>query len=166
MLGPGLGGAELIVIAVIALIVVGPKDLPVLLRKVGRFMGKMRAMATDFRASFDEMARQSELDELRKEVQALRDGGLVDKGFAGAARSTFDDIDSSLRAAPRPFAPAPFADTLPPGAPDGMAALAPPELAPILVNGDHPDLQPPAASEAAPERAARPFAPATERSSA
>lgn len=69
---PGIGGGELVVIAVVALIVVGPKDLPKLLREVGRFVGKMRSMADDFRASFDEMARQSELDELRKEVEALR----------------------------------------------------------------------------------------------
>jgi sec-independent protein translocase protein TatB len=43
-----------------------------LLRKIGKFMGKMRGMANEFRASFDEMARQSELDELRKEVEAMR----------------------------------------------------------------------------------------------
>lgn len=69
---PGVGGTELVVIAIVALIVVGPKDLPMLLRKIGQFVGRMRAMAADFRASFDEMARQSELDELRKEVEALR----------------------------------------------------------------------------------------------
>src|SRR6201996_1671406 len=56
----------------VALIVGGPKDLPQMLRKVGQFMGKMRSMANEFRASFDEMARQSELDELRKEVEAMR----------------------------------------------------------------------------------------------
>lgn len=71
---PGIGGGELIVIAVVALIVVGPKDLPKLLRQLGRFIAKMRGMADDFRASFDDMARQSELDDLRKEVEALRSG--------------------------------------------------------------------------------------------
>ena len=59
-------------IAAIDLIVVGPKDLPILMRKVGKAMGRMRAMAAEFRASFDEMARQSELEELRKEVEAMR----------------------------------------------------------------------------------------------
>ena len=53
---------------------VGPKDLPLLLRKLGQWMAKARGMANEFRSSFDEMARQSELDELRKEVQALRTG--------------------------------------------------------------------------------------------
>ena len=63
---------EFLVAAVVALIVVGPKDLPVLLRKFGQFMAKVRSMAAEFRASFDEMARQSELDDLRKEVEAMR----------------------------------------------------------------------------------------------
>jgi len=69
---PGVGGSEIVVIAVIALLVVGPKDLPKLLRQIGRFVGKMRGMADDFRSSFEDMARQSELDDLRKEVEALR----------------------------------------------------------------------------------------------
>ncbi len=63
---------EILIIGALALIVIGPKDLPIVLRKVGRFVGRMRGMAAEFRASFDELARQSELDELRKEVEALR----------------------------------------------------------------------------------------------
>ena len=70
---PDLSPAHILIVVVVALIVVGPKDLPKMLRKLGQFMGKMRGMANEFRASFDEMARQSELDELRKEVQAMRD---------------------------------------------------------------------------------------------
>jgi sec-independent protein translocase protein TatB len=69
---PGMGGGELVVIALVALLVVGPKDLPKMLRQLGRFVGKMRSMADDFRSSFEDMARQSELDDLRKEVEALR----------------------------------------------------------------------------------------------
>ena len=69
---------ELMIAAVVALVVVGPKDLPILLRRLGQFMGRMRGMAAEFRASFDEMARQSELDELRKEVQALRHGQFTE----------------------------------------------------------------------------------------
>ncbi len=65
---PGIGGSEIVVIAVVALIVVGPKDLPKMLRQLGRFVGKMRAMADEFKSSFDDMARQTELDDLRKEV--------------------------------------------------------------------------------------------------
>jgi sec-independent protein translocase protein TatB len=71
---PEVGATELLVIAAIALIVVGPKDLPVMLRKLGQFLGRMRALANEFRASFEDMARQSELDELRREVEAMRSG--------------------------------------------------------------------------------------------
>jgi sec-independent protein translocase protein TatB len=67
-----LSGYHIIILIVVALVVVGPKDLPRMLRKAGQFMGKMRGMANEFRSSFDEMARQSELDDLRKEVEAMR----------------------------------------------------------------------------------------------
>lgn len=73
-LGPGIGGLEYLVIGIVALVVVGPERLPGMLRQLGRMVAKARAMANEFRSSFDEMARQSELDELRREVQALRDG--------------------------------------------------------------------------------------------
>lgn len=68
-----IGFQELILIGLVGLLVVGPKQLPLLMRKAGQWMNKMRGMAADFRATFDEMARQAELDELRKEVEALRD---------------------------------------------------------------------------------------------
>jgi len=99
---PDIGGTELLVIAAVALIVVGPKDLPVLLRKLGQFVARMRGMASEFRASFDEMARQSELDELRREVQAMRAGqfsnpvqAATDAGSAEVDQ-VFADIDASL----------------------------------------------------------------------
>lgn len=90
---------ELMIAAVVALVVVGPKDLPILLRRFGQFMAKLRGMAAEFRASFDEMARQSELDELRKEVEALRKGQLAE--IAAGAQSaemsqTFDEIHQGL----------------------------------------------------------------------
>lgn len=94
-LGPGIGGLEILVIGLLALIVVGPKDLPLLMRKAGRAIGKARAMANEFRSSFDEMARQSELDELRKEVEALRTGqGMVPLG--AEAEAAFRDISTDL----------------------------------------------------------------------
>lgn len=92
---------DFLIVGVVALIVVGPKDLPILMRKVGRFVAHMRGMAAEFRASFDEMARQSELDELRREVEALRTGQPL-KAAAGlegedGVQSVFDDIHASLR---------------------------------------------------------------------
>jgi sec-independent protein translocase protein TatB len=95
---------DFLIVGVVALIVVGPKDLPILMRKVGQFMAKMRGMAAEFRASFDEMARQSELDELRKEVDALRSGatssvglGAVGLGADSGVHKVFDDINAGMR---------------------------------------------------------------------
>ena len=92
---------EFLIVGVVALIVVGPKDLPVLMRKVGQFVAHMRAMAAEFRASFDEMARQSELDELRKEVEALRTGQplatAAGLGPDAGVQDVFDDIHATLR---------------------------------------------------------------------
>lgn len=113
---PEIGASELMVIAAVALIVVGPKDLPVLLRKLGQFVARLRGMANEFRASFDEMARQSELDELRKEVAAMRAGQFTDpvKSAAEAAKDAdvdqvFNDIDASLKDSGMSFPPTSFA---------------------------------------------------------
>ena len=118
-LGPGIGGLEILVIGLVALLVVGPKDLPLLMRKVGKFMAKARAMANEFRSSFDEMARQSELDELRTEVEALRTGqGMVPLG--AEADAAFRDISNDLNkplyepaGQPAPTAPDEWPDSAP-----------------------------------------------------
>lgn len=124
-LGPGIGGLEILVIGLLALIVVGPKDLPVLMRKVGQALARARAMANDFRASFDEMARQSELDELRKEVDALRRNQMVPLG--AEAEATFRDINADLN---KPLeAPAPVPQPLLTG-PEEFADPGPAEVLP------------------------------------
>ena len=88
---PDLSPTHIFIVLIVALVVVGPKDLPALLRKVGKFIGKMRGMANEFRASFDEMARQSELDDLRKEVEAMRQASQIalphDLGIAASLQS-------------------------------------------------------------------------------
>lgn len=93
---------EWLIVGVVALVVVGPKDLPMLMRKVGQFLAHMRGMAAEFRASFDEMARQSELDELRREVEAMRTGqplrAAVGLDPDNDTKKVFDDIHASLRA--------------------------------------------------------------------
>lgn len=119
-LGPGIGGFELFVIVVLTLIVVRPENLPAMMRKIGEFVGGMRRMANEFRASFDEMARQSELDDLRKEVEALRKGqGLYPLGED--ADKAFREISQDLNEAGRVIhTPAPALNT-----PDGSDAAGP-----------------------------------------
>jgi sec-independent protein translocase protein TatB len=91
---------DFMILGAVALIVVGPKDLPILMRKVGQFVARMRAMAAEFRASFDEIARQSELDELRREVEAMR-ATVTLPTMSGAvmgpeAKQAYNEIKSGL----------------------------------------------------------------------
>src|SRR5689334_11826850 len=65
----GIDSPELLVIAIVALVVIGPKELPGLLRTWGRWMAQMRGMAAEFRGHVDEMVRQSELDEVKKQLE-------------------------------------------------------------------------------------------------
>lgn len=67
-----LSWSHILLLLVVTLVVVGPQDLPKIMRKAGQWTAKARAMADQFRNSFDEMARQTELDELRKEIESLR----------------------------------------------------------------------------------------------
>ena len=118
-LGPGIGGGEYLVIAIVALRVVGPERLPLLLRKLGKMVAKARGMANEFRSSFDEMARQSELDELRKEVEALRTGqGMHALGADAetAFREIRDDLNKPVNA-PMLSAPDEWPDSPPVMAP-------------------------------------------------
>lgn len=86
---PQFGFLELLLIAIIALIVVGPRDLPKLMRSAGRMVGKARAMASEFTSAFDQMARETEMEELRQELDALKRDNVFSK--------TKDEIDASLK---------------------------------------------------------------------
>lgn len=79
--------SHLLILLVVLLVVVGPKDLPRLMHMVGQWAGKARRMANEFKHSFDEMARQEELDKLRLELEELRSTNL---GVAEAAQKMVD----------------------------------------------------------------------------
>jgi sec-independent protein translocase protein TatB len=64
----GIDSPELLVIAVVALVVIGPKELPGLLKTWGKWMAQMRGMASEFRGHVDEMVRQSELDQVKQQL--------------------------------------------------------------------------------------------------
>src|SRR5260370_2317274 len=66
----GIDSSELVLIAIVALVVIGPKELPGLLRTWGKWMAQMRGMAAEFRGHVDEMVRQSDLDEVKKQLTA------------------------------------------------------------------------------------------------
>ena len=63
--------SELLIIIVIAIVVVGPKDLPRMMRVLGRLVGRARAIAGEFRLGLDQLAREAELDDLKKQGEDL-----------------------------------------------------------------------------------------------
>ena len=93
---PQFGFLELMLIGVIALIVVGPKDLPKLMRSAGRFVAQARRMAGEFTAAFDQMAREAEMEDLRKEIETLkRENPVAD--VKRAVDETLAPIDREVR---------------------------------------------------------------------
>jgi sec-independent protein translocase protein TatB len=111
-----IGWSELLVIGVVAIIVVGPKELPRLMRTFGHYLGKVRHMAADFQRQFEEAVRDSEIDEVRKamqdfhaEVSDVTPRGTVDKPLT----------------MPTPAAPAPAAAEVADAAPPALPAPKP-----------------------------------------
>ena len=66
-----IGWSEMAIIAAVALFVIGPRDLPKALRTIGRYVGKVRAMAREFQSSIDEAVRDSELEEVKNQIEAV-----------------------------------------------------------------------------------------------
>lgn len=82
-----IGWMELLVIGVVALIVVGPKDLPGMFRTVGRYVGKARAMARDFQRAMEQAADESGFKDATKGLDELRDiGGTVRRPTTAASK--------------------------------------------------------------------------------
>jgi sec-independent protein translocase protein TatB len=132
-----IGWPELVVIAVVALVVIGPKDLPKALFTVGKWVRKARLMARDFQGHIDEMMREAELDDLRKQAQQVRNFNVQDQiskavdpdNVIGGALSVDEFAD-----APRPFEdpaakPRPSTPLPPTDSPAGTPAQVPPPAA-------------------------------------
>src|SRR5215467_2291556 len=151
---------EFVVIAVVALIVIGPKELPGVLRAIGQWTTKIRRMASEFQGQFQEALREAEMADLKKEVDNLNDTFTdTAKGFT----SQFDDplnLKESTKWEPKPDAAQPDAaksdeiksDEIKPND-AAKPADAPPRLAPAMAGGDEvfplPD-EPPAVAQMPP----------------
>ena len=90
-----LGWTELLVIGVVALIVVGPKDLPLLFRNVGRFVGKARGMAREFSSAMNQAADESGMKDIQKGLKAATNpmGSALDGVKQAASDMTKLDLD-------------------------------------------------------------------------
>lgn len=105
----GIGTFELMMLAIVAIIVVGPKDLPKLLRTVGQFMTKVRGMAREFQGYLDDAARETGLDDVKKDIGKMTDFDIKDtldsvtdpkpKPDKPAAKTDFDPVEEGNKAA-------------------------------------------------------------------
>jgi len=91
-----IGWSELVVIAVVALIAIGPKELPGVLRMVGQWMGKARKMAAEFQGQFQEAMREAEMADLKKSFDEVKEAAT---GFTSGNLMTSleKDVSSALR---------------------------------------------------------------------
>ncbi|MDH5557292.1 MAG: Sec-independent protein translocase protein TatB [Alphaproteobacteria bacterium] len=100
-----IGWVELSIIALVTIIVVGPKEIPRVLRTVTQIMRKVRSMASEFQSGIDDLAREAELDDLKKDIQQT-----ASRDFASELENSIDptgemtdsvrDIESSLKELP------------------------------------------------------------------
>src|ERR1700709_514723 len=99
-----IGWSELVVIAVVALIAIGPKELPGVLRMIGQWMGKIRKMASEFEGQFHEAMREADMADLKKSFDEVRDAasGLTSKDLRpsltreGGEATKIDNIDTPV----------------------------------------------------------------------
>ena len=119
-----IGWGELLVIGVVALLVVGPKELPALLRTIGQGMTKLRRMASEFQGQFQEAMREAEIADLKKEADKLMESASSMNPLAQVEKIG-DDLQKALDT-PSTTAPDEGAGQMPPIA--AVAPVVPPEF--------------------------------------
>jgi sec-independent protein translocase protein TatB len=135
-----IGWSELVVIAVVALIAIGPKELPGVLRTVGAYMGKIRRMASEFQGQFQEAMREAEMADLKKHVDEMTDTA---KGF-----TDFDPL-ASVKKEVDSFTADPLGSSTSSAASASPEAAAPSTPAPVSPDAAVP--QPSSETAIAPE---------------
>lgn len=112
---PSIGFMEMMVLALLAIIVVGPRDLPKLMRTMGQYMARIRAMGNEFKSAFDDMDVDGDVAAIRREIEELKKTGKldleeIDREFHDEMR----ELDASLRESTTlssPKKPSPKPDT-------------------------------------------------------
>jgi sec-independent protein translocase protein TatB len=127
-----IGASELLVIVIVAILVIGPKDLPLALRTAGRWIGKVRRVSSHFRTGVDTMIREAELEDMEKKwkaqndaIMARGDEGAISNEMTGPPASTTDeataeteDANAESKAGKKPIPNSDGEPQLPLGKPD------------------------------------------------
>lgn len=111
---PQIGFAEMVVLVILAIIVIGPKDLPKVTRSIGQFMAKIRSMGNEFKQAFEDMGAEEEIAEMRREIEALKKIGKLDTEVENDLANEMRSLDSDIRSATdmsSPKAPNPKPET-------------------------------------------------------
>ncbi len=122
----GIDSGELLIIAVVALVVIGPKDLPRAMRTIGNFVARARGMARHFRTGFDTMIREAELEEMDQKWKADNARIMRDHPLPPPAQSDSDWGKPPEGDTPPAVKPAAIPDSGPPAPPIPPAGIAPP----------------------------------------
>jgi sec-independent protein translocase protein TatB len=122
-----IGWSELLVIAVVAIVVVGPKELPKLMRGFGHYAGKLRRAAAEFQRQFEDAMREAEIDEVKKAIESVKT-----ETAALDAKAPMDKRFMPQTQEPRPqlVAPAPDQGEPPPQAKPAAIGPAPDQAMP------------------------------------
>ena len=138
-----VGWTEMLVIAIVMIVVVGPKDLPNMLRTFGRTTAKLRAMASDFQKQFNEALKEAELDDVKKSVDELR--GLSPVAEIKKQLNPFEQAAADVRAGvDAAMKPKPAVDPATPAASTPQAAEPLKNGATEMPGVSGPDAAPPA----------------------
>src|SRR5262245_14336006 len=147
-----VGWGELVLIGIVALIVIGPKELPAVLRTFGQYMTKIRRMAAEFQSQFQEAMREAEMAELKQHFDAMQDAAKDIRNFdpVGTVRNQIEGAAEKPSEAPAP----PGAETTPTAQP--TPAEAPAATPPTPAGAEPSAPTPVGAAEPAPAPAPAP----------
>jgi sec-independent protein translocase protein TatB len=134
----GIDSGELLVIAVVALVVIGPRDLPRVMRTVGQFVGRARGMARHFRSGFDTMIREVELEDMEKQWKSDNERIMRDHPSPAPGEDWAEPVMDALP----PPKPKPAPDPARPKAPPARGRVLPSGAAPPVPSRPAPAAPP------------------------
>jgi sec-independent protein translocase protein TatB len=132
-----VGWGELVLIGVVALIVIGPKELPAVLRTFGQYMTKVRRMAAEFQSQFQEAMREAEMAELKQHFDAMQDAAKDIRNFDPAA-TVRDQIEGAAAEKPPEAAQPPTGAAAPATEPVPSESPVPAEPVPAAAGPSQP----------------------------